>query len=186
MLHAIVLLAVLTRVEAASSADSPAEARFREKIVFFGSADGASSLIQTMNPDGTGLRSVLKLQGAISSGRVSPDGRSAAFSLQANGAKHPAVWILEPNGERRQIADKGLVTAWSPDGKSLACYRSERGEWESFLVEISTRMSRQLPSPKGDVVEDWSPDGKTLGIVAGNSQRTFRHSTKGRSAKFIC
>jgi len=38
---------------------------------------------------------------------------------------------------------------------------------------------RPLPIPKTDVVEDWSPDGRFLSVMAGNVEKTFKHSTKG-------
>src|SRR4051812_12938596 len=67
--------------------DAPAP--YRGKLFFFGNvkADG-SSLIESMNFDGSGLETVLSLKDEnILCGRVSPDGRQLAFSVKPKGAK---------------------------------------------------------------------------------------------------
>jgi Tol biopolymer transport system component len=156
------------------------ERPFQGKIVLFGSRDDSSSLIQTMSPDGKGLKTVLKLEEGIVSGRVSPDGRQLAFSLNPTGSKRLEVWLLNAGGVRRKIADRGFVRAWSPDGGKIACYApAQKGGWESFTVSVATNEIRPLPIPKTDAVEDWSPDGRLLSVMAGNVEKTFRHSTKG-------
>lgn len=153
---------------------------FRGKITFFGSRKDGASLIQTMNPDGTRLTTILKSETPIVCGRVSPDGLSLAYSDQPKGTQRLEVWLLTSDGARRKLAEKGFVRAWSPDGATIACYAPDRKHgWENFTVDVATGMIRALPIPRTDAVEDWSPDGRYLSVMAGNVGRTFAHSTKG-------
>jgi Tol biopolymer transport system component len=177
--HALIALTVLLQVASAPHVAQQGEKPLQGKIFFFGPSNG--QLIQKMNPDGTQLETLLRLDGSVHSGRVSPDGRRLAFGFQPRGSSQFEVWILEPGGVPRKLADRGSVTAWSPDGTKIACYSgSERGDWECFTIDAATGGVRPLLIPKGDVVEDWSPDGETLCVVAGNLQRTFEHATKGK------
>jgi Tol biopolymer transport system component len=175
-LVALIFLVILRQFAAAAPPETP----FSGRIVFFGSEQGDSSLIQTMSPDGADLQTVLKLDGGVTSGRVAPGGQRLAFGFQPKGANAPQVWVLGENGLRNKVADRGFVTAWSPDAKKVTYHwRRQQGDWESFSVEVATGEMQRLPVPKGDIVQDWSPDGRQLAVIAGNPTRTFQHDTKG-------
>jgi WD40 repeat protein len=152
------------------------------KIVFFGSrtmADPDASLIQAMNPGGTDLATVLEWRdGSINGGRVSPDGRRLGFSVRKDKGE-PQVWILEPDGTTRQVADRGFIAAWSPDGNRLACFRTEGEDHDSFIIDVETGTTEHLSIPKTDVIHDWSPRGDTLTVMAGHPDRFFTHPEKG-------
>lgn len=158
---------------------------YRGKLVLFGAqrepARSGSVEILVMNPDGTGLESLLKLEdvGRVT-GRISPDGRRLVFGTMGADGKRWETWILQPDGTRHQVPVEGVVRAWSPDDASLACFRmkAER-EWESVLVEVETGRIRALPLPASDVIDDWSPDGKTLAVMAGNPGQTLDYPAKG-------
>ena len=106
------------------------------------------TLIQTMVPDGTDLRTVLRLEnGAIDVGRVAPDGQRLAFSGFRTGKdKAIKLWLLGPIGEPQLLTERGgAVTAWSPDCKQVAFARpadtntEEAPAWESFTIDVSTK-----------------------------------------------
>lgn len=178
-----VLIALLvTAVGGPAPGGEPGPAPFRGRIVFFGSAttdDPESTLIQAMNPDGSGLETVLKVKGTIEAGRVSPDGRRLAYSLAPPGAKKAEVWTLEPGGACRKVHDEGYVRAWSPEGTKIACISGAPEAWENFTVAVETGQVERIAIPKTDVVEDWSPDGKVFSVMAGNPGTRFEHATKG-------
>jgi Tol biopolymer transport system component len=179
-LRALFALTALVLSDIALGADAQKDNPFRGKIVLSSRLD-AALLLQTMNPDGTGLQTVMKLEKSSSIGPISPDGRNLT-DYRNQGPTHREIWLLGLNGERRKLADKGFLAAWSPDGRKIACYGGGRGDWENFTIDVATNEIRPLPIPKGDSVQDWSPDGHTLSVIAGNADKWFQHSTKGKYA----
>jgi RNA polymerase sigma factor (sigma-70 family) len=162
-------------------------ASFRGKLLLFGSQhedDLKTSWIEAINPDGTGLETVLRLDEGerIHSGRVSPDGKHLACSTYREGMNRTEAWLLATDRVRRKLADDVIVVAWSPDGSRLAGVRDTHGktrDWENLVINVETGQEQRLPIPRTDVVEDWSPDGETLAVMAGNIDDVFQHPTKG-------
>jgi len=155
---------------------------FRGKLVLFGvqrtvKDDPTGRCILSLLPDGEDWQTILELKKSerIVAGRVAPNGRSLAFSVQRDGQNQPEVWVLGPEGRRVKVAEDGIVTAWSPDGTRLACSRGKYGDWESFLVDVAKKEEERLPLPKTDVVEDWSPDVQLLTVLASNPDEQFKH-----------
>jgi hypothetical protein len=172
-----------TPTTVAAKAASREDAPFRGKIILFGCArisDPSGPRILALSPDLAKLETILDLKEdqSIAAGRVTPDGRRLAFSVRQGRGERATIWVLEANGHTRKLAD-GMVEAWSPDGKRLACRRGERGSWESFLLDVDNGREERLPLPKTDLVNDWSPDGRRLAVSAGNPDQTFEHPTKG-------
>jgi WD40-like Beta Propeller Repeat len=134
-----------------------------------------------MNPDGTGVESLLTLNDAgRMSGRVSPDGRRIAFGTLSGDAKWRGTWILEANGSRRKVSIDGVIRAWSPDGTSLACFRPNGADGsESLRIEVESGQVHTMPVPPSDLIEDWSSRGETLSVMAGNREHVFEHPGKG-------
>lgn len=155
------------------AAEKPDESPYRGKILLFGAVSATNKEIKAANvqairPDGSGLETVCAFEGAqVSRGRVSPDGRSLAVEVVAKDGGR-SVWVVGPSGDRRKLADMDRVVAWSPDGKSLACYRGAEEGFDSVALDVATGRERRLPLPKHDVVEGWTPDGSRLVVVAGN------------------
>jgi hypothetical protein len=56
-----------------------------------------------------------------------------------------------------------------------ASFAGEHENWESFTVDLATKLEQRLPIPKTDLVEDWSPDGKLVTVVASNPKKVFKH-----------
>jgi Tol biopolymer transport system component len=170
----------VTQIPPARSLDS---GTFRGKLLLFGCGwrGHPGYLILAMEPDGTGLETIIELENvqSIVAGRIAPDGRRLTFSVVRAGSDRFEAWLLEVDGHLRKIADSAQIEAWSPDGARLACTRGTRGAFESFLLDVVTGQEQRLPLPKTDVVSDWSPDGRWLAVIAGNSDKTFKHPTKG-------
>ena len=162
--------------------DSPS---FRGRIVLFGAQRKPQKSgpieILTMNPDGSGVESLLKLDDTgRMTGRISPDGRRLAFGTISGDGKRWETWILEADGRRRKVAADGVVRAWSPDGSSLACFRRKGADgWENLRVEVESGRAHIAPIPPSDVIEDWSSMGDTLSVMAGNRDHFFEHPGKG-------
>ncbi len=183
-------LAILIAAAADSRGDEPrgrgGEAAFRGKIVLFGAQrkdEADTSGILALNPDGTGLETLYTCSEkgrSIVTGRVSPDARSIAFTIFDDKTRKGEVWLLEgPKGPPRKILDDGLVMAWSPDGKRLACIRGQLGAWKSFVFDLSTKEVRPLAVASEDHVYDWSPDGESLCVMLDRPGTTFEHPRLG-------
>jgi RNA polymerase sigma-70 factor (ECF subfamily) len=159
---------------------------FRDRITLIGSVHyddvaTSSSRIEVMNPDGTDLTTILKLNKGEypMGGRVSPDGHYVVVGLRQGNAASAELWLVEPNGRRSKIGSRGFPSAWSPDSKFLACFLGSMSDWQNEILEVGTEKVRRLVIPRSDWLNDWSPDGKTLAVVAGNPDRWFKHPTKG-------
>jgi len=149
----------------------------RGKLVLFGvpiEKDKGRSIV-AVNPDGTGLETLYTTsenQDGISTGRVSPDARSLAFTVFDRSTMKDQIWLMETNGERHKVLDDGLVRAWSPDGTKLACIGGEFGKWKSFVLDLTTKETQPIPISEVNHVDDWSPDGEYFSVMLGRPEKT--------------
>ncbi|MBI3838873.1 MAG: PD40 domain-containing protein [Planctomycetia bacterium] len=152
----------------------PARPSFLGKIVFFGNrTHDERHLIETMELDGTRLRTVLELKEIhmVMPGRVSPDGKSLAFIVDPGPGARPALWVLSVDGRHDKLVEEagvnvGSVAAWSPDGKRIAYNQSnDNAEYENLIVDLASRKIQRLEMPRGDYSEDWSPDGRAISVI---------------------
>jgi Tol biopolymer transport system component len=152
----------------------PAGASFLGKVVFFGNTtNDRHHLIETMDFDGTGLRTVLELQEIymVMPGRVSPDGQSLAFIVDPGPGARPALWVLRADGRHDKLVEDagvnaGGIAAWSPDGKRIAYNQlNDNAERENLIVDVASRKIERLENTRGDYIEDWSPDGHSLSVI---------------------
>jgi RNA polymerase sigma factor (sigma-70 family) len=170
------------RKEVRSPAKFPAfqfgpNATFRGWLTLF-----SGERVLFMSPDASAFEVILELKKGqnIDFGRVSPDGRSLAYSVRPAKDAAEEIWMLETNGTHRKVGNHGYVKAWSPDGKKLACFRGDANyRWENFVIDLATGQEAKLAIPEADLVDDWSPDGQWLAVMAGNPDKTFEHPTKG-------
>jgi hypothetical protein len=164
---------------------APGAPSFCGKLVLFGAQreprKSGTVEILTMNPDGSGVESLVKLDDVgRMTGRISPDGRRLAFGTKSGDGKRKETWILEADGSRRKLPIDGTIRAWSPDGKSLACFRPKGADgWESLRIEVESGGVHTMPVPPSDLIEDWSRVGETLSVMAGNREHVFEHAGKG-------
>jgi Tol biopolymer transport system component len=163
---------------------APAPSPFEGKIVLFGAqrvppVSGVVEIIR-MNTDGKGIESLLTLkQIALMTGRVSPDGQRLGFGTLSADGKTWETWVWDVDGKRRIVSRHGMMRAWSPDGKRIACFRSDgKGGWRSFLAHVEDDSVEHLTLPITDVVDDWS-NGDSLSVLVGNPEHTFEHPGKG-------
>jgi Tol biopolymer transport system component len=135
---------------------------------------GGTTSVIAIDP-GTGEQSTV-LEGCESRPRVSPDGRTLAFT------RDDAVWTRSVAGgdEPRRVlelegATGGSPPVWSPDGKqivvSLGSHSKDNGPWVFKTVRVNADGTgrTELKVPPEDGVHDWSPDGRWF--VTASSRR---------------
>ena len=113
--------------------------------------------------------------------QLSPDGSMLAYSFGhwSTYLTDNNVWIVETRaGATARKVAKGTFPHWSPDGKRLAYYAGDAGDYQIWVLDLSTNRSEQITHVKGGINPDpytrimgwvldamalaWSPDGKKL------------------------
>lgn len=120
--------------------------------------------------------------------RVSPDGRSLAFSTSVSGGQELMVVDASDGRRFRRLTDDGWVNispSWSPDGRSIV-YSSYRGSdratvtgaeggkpnlplegWALVRLDVATGAQTVLVDGAASptLVPVWSPDGRTIRYI---------------------
>lgn len=148
--------------------------------------DGAGDELCVMNADGTGSRTVTKLEPApsavdgMASSNVgppawSPDGAAIAVAAypERRGAAAGVFLIDLDLGTARRVSKlvPNSEITWTPDGASLIFAASEKGRSDVLRVAVNSSESTKLTAdlPKGGRSPALSPDGKELAIVSGGT-----------------
>ncbi len=136
------------------------------KIVLFGKTnptDSTTSLVKTMARDAS-TETLSPIEFAVSSGRVSPDGRHFAYVAEHEG--QAAIRLLS-FGDRRKSSlrptdNTAWIGGWSPDGTSIAFGCGRRGNRVNSILNVNSKEVQPIALPASELVWDWSPDGKEL------------------------
>jgi dipeptidyl aminopeptidase/acylaminoacyl peptidase len=154
---ALALVGVLLLMPALAQNASGAFPGRNGKIVFSG-PDG----IYAINADGSGQARIRK--GLVSQPSWSADGRRIAFKGRTG------IAVMNPAGGQMQTITRppgrmfDEAPAWSPDGTRLAFTRHLRRLSDLYVVDVRTRVVRQLTRTPQVIESDpaWSPDGKWI------------------------
>lgn len=143
---------------------------------------GGTFHIWTMHPDGSGLKQITFGHGDDREPRISPDGKTIAFTSDRAFEGSYDIWTVDvATGKLTRVtsspADE-FGPNWTPDGKSLA-FISGTGiagksiEW----IDLATRQQKTLVSidpAKGRLeAPSFSPDGKLLAYVRFGGEGMF-------------
>jgi RNA polymerase sigma factor (sigma-70 family) len=118
-------------------------------------------------------------------GRLSPDGRQAAYVVYTPGPPQvpgvPGSWpfkvVVGKLGERKpaivvDLPAYDLVLIWAPDGTRLAVTKETAPNmFETVLLDPATAKIEPLDLPSGVRVVDWSRDGKTFLVVQRHDKK---------------
>jgi len=142
------------------------------KIYFTaGTVGGAKNSYSVVGIDPETREQTTVLDGCQVRPRVSPNGRTVAYS------RDDALWVrsLAGGDEPKKILDLkgstgGTPPVWSPAGRQIVISLAEKkepqdqGPWvfETVRVNVDGSERTELPIPHEDVVLDWSSDGKWL------------------------
>ena len=144
--------------------------------------------IYMMNPDGTGVVTVVDSPGVDMHPNWSPDGTRLVFSHGHNhwepgpgpgggrwvkdGEVELYVVNVDGTGLRRLTTVPAAVADWSPDGRRILFGGTqEEGKGEIYVVNADGTGLRQLTNnPAQDGHAKWSPDGKRI-VFASNREQ---------------
>jgi|GEM_PF-2210599 len=154
---AIASVLVIGSLLVAGSAHATAPG-YNGRIVF------ATSDINSVNPDGTGLVNLTDLPGGSGDGyspTVSGSGARIAY------VDNSEIWIMNADGsDPLKLTDNAVVDefpALSPDGTKIAFYRDVAGDRDIWIMDSDgTDQSLLLDGPQEDFRSAFSPDGLTL------------------------
>jgi Tol biopolymer transport system component len=112
-----------------------------------------------------------------SSGTWSPDSKSFAYVVVADGDNQVVVVSTDNGTVERRIAFDGIgavsTPAWSPDGRTLAFSGSVGGISDLFLYDLESGETTQLTNDKyADLQPSWSPDGRELAFTTDRGPET--------------
>lgn len=98
---------------------------------------------------------------------IAPGNLAVAKDGQIAFCRGGAVWLLEPEGGKRRLADGQGMLVWSPDSRRLICTderKLDNGERKTtpWLIDVADGSAKQIPVDAGHWIEDWSPDGEHL------------------------
>ena len=158
-----------------ASAEAPAWSPTGDRIAFLGQrSEEEASYLYVIGADGSGLVRISPTPSDADAGylqlpRWSPDGRQIAVHHGDSAKLNRDILVIAADGSGEEIVAgtprDEAQPAWSPDGGSLAYWRSDGGrEWQVVVLDVQTRVDRVVGPSSGDADSlGWSPDG--TGIV---------------------
>jgi Tol biopolymer transport system component len=178
--HSILLPAGLASVE------QPAWSPDGDRIAFLGEPRGEpSSFLYVTRLDATGLLKISEQASNAEAGyfqlpRWSPDGRLIAVHHGDAGRLDRDILLLATDHLNESVvgtpsADEAQP-AWSPDGGSLAFWRSVGGfNWRVVILDLATRTEQVVGPTSGNADSlSWSPDGSGIVVVTCPIQTSCR------------
>jgi len=158
----------------AAIAATPASAAFPGQIgaIAFEQLNSLAggTVIGTVEPDGSGLRTITAPRAGARQPSFSADGRWIAYV-----ASPGAIFRMGPDGRRRHrlTPNRGLEESpsWSPNGSRLAyVHTSGVGAREIFTARLNGRGKHRVTTVSGigalgDLHPGWSPDGRWIAFA---------------------
>lgn len=155
------------------------------KIAFVGDNEGYMSGIYTMNPDGSGLETLVPpggLRGGMynESPSWSPDGQRMAFTKSHNVDEYTniydGIYVMNADGSGEEgIMPDGYDPQWLPNGRKISFLRRAEGASETGLYVMKpdgSGVEKRASFPISPYSHTWSPDGRK--IAFGCSARPRR------------
>ena len=109
----------------------------------------------------------------------SPDGARLAFN---SSGKQEDIFVAAADGSGlRQLTDdvhKDRAARWSPDGRQIAFYSDQTGQYEIWTIAPDGSARRQLTRSPGAHYPVWSPDGQRMAYSTHAPNGAFIFDTR--------
>ena len=124
--------------------------------------------IQTVAPDGSGLRPLTRNDNDDLQPSWAPDGTRLAFVRVVRGRPvRTDIWVMNADGSgERVLVRNGIEPSWTADGARIVFTRHGTGPSSSYAAEVSTGREQLLVA--GGYHGTPSPDGTKLAFVRGS------------------
>ncbi len=122
----------------------------------------------SLNEDGTGWRSVLKMKDfpKLGSPDVSRDGKRIVFDAWRNNLQEMTIFVVNIDGGTPLRVGRGFMPTWSASGGRLACSRGG-----VRIIDLGGT-THKLVDGRGWSAQ-WSPDGKQIAFTQGRLIRVY-------------
>ena len=119
--------------------------------------------LYVVRADGTGLRQVS--QDGMAFAGWSPDGRAVLVTAPTGDIYDWDILLLSPDGGAPRRVGRGLMPAWSPDGRGVAYDSGPCIERSVTRFDVATGRSTALSGPLGALIQlAWSPRGDVIAV----------------------
>ncbi|HLZ12149.1 MAG TPA: hypothetical protein VKP58_06135 [Candidatus Acidoferrum sp.] len=106
---------------------------------------------------------------------VSPDGRSAAFSVRQNG--RTLLYVMQTDGTNARIVTDALdlegTPAWAPDGQSITSAADDHGATQLFKIPVDGHPPAVFVKEYA-IDPTWAPDGRFVVYSGPDIGTTFK------------
>lgn len=133
--------------------------------------NGQQDIYQLDSESGAVIAQLTELPGDEYFPRWLADGSGFIFSWQHNDIE--AIFYYTLDGVQDELVDAASFVgfAWpSPDGRQVAYYSGEDGDYEIYVMDIDGRNQRRLTNNSGrDASPTWSPDGEWIAFESARN-----------------
>jgi Tol biopolymer transport system component len=150
-----------------------------ERLAFLGSPRHEPvGFLYVVRADGTGLVQLSRRESSARAGyfgryRWSPDGTQIATDYGGNATSARSVLLIDVGSQREQelesLGRDASHPSWSPDGRSLAYWRTVEphvSSWQVVLLDLATRRETVLPHLNASAESiAWAPDGTAVTVT---------------------
>ena len=130
------------------------------KAIVFNSNRGGSAQLYTMKADGSDVKRISFGEGRYFAPVWSPRGDRIAFVRALDGKF--AIGVMNPDGKNERILAESYMSegpTWSPNGRVVMFFQTERGSGESrlYAVDVTGRNLREVDTGGNASDPAWSP-----------------------------